>query len=120
MSLGESTFKSYSLLNNVPGADAVGADDGPLARLVSNVLYMVGVGTFAVLIGIASDGISSSVEGLRVSNERVLERRHTVLLNWDEHTRPILRQLEAARREGRLSGPVVVLAERDKEEMDID
>ncbi len=117
MTLSQGTFKSYSLLNNVPGADAT-ADDGPLARLVSNVLYMIGVGTFAVLIGIVSDNISSSVEGLRVSNERVLERRHTVLLNWGEHTRPILRQLEAARREGRLSGPVVVLSSRDKEEMD--
>ena len=30
---------------------------------------------------IASSGISDSVEGLRVSNEAVLERRHTVLLN---------------------------------------
>ena len=54
----------------------------------------------------------------RVSNERALEVRHTVLLNWDEHTRPMLRQLEAARREGRLRGTVVVLAERDKQEMD--
>ena len=118
MSLSEGTFKSYSLLNNVPGADAIEDDKGPLQRLVSNVLYMIGVGTFAVLIGIVSDNISSSVEGLRVSNERVLETKHTVVLNWDSHTRPILRQLEAARREGRLAGPVVVLSERDKEEMD--
>ena len=42
---------------------------------------MVGVGTFAILVGIASSGISDSVEGLRVSNEAVLERRHTVLLS---------------------------------------
>ena len=39
MSLGEGTFKSYSLLNNVPGADAVGDDGDPLGRLVSNILY---------------------------------------------------------------------------------
>ena len=117
--LGEGTFRAYSLLNNVPGADAT-CDDTPLGRLVANALYMVGVGTFALVIGFLSDGISSSVEGLRVSNERVLEVRHTVLLNWGEQTGPILRQLEAARREGRLSGPVVILSERDKDEMDKD
>ena len=34
--IGEGTFRAYSLLNNVPGADAT-SDDTPLARLVSNV-----------------------------------------------------------------------------------
>lgn len=30
----------------------------------------------------------------------------------------MLRQLEAARREGRIKGPVVIIADKDKEEMD--
>ena len=114
---GDATFRAYALLNNVPGADATD-DETPLAKLVSNGLYLVGVATFAVVIGIVSDKISSSVESLRTSNERVQEVQHTVILNWGPFTRPMLRQLEAARREGRLSGPVVVLSERDKEAMD--
>ena len=36
---GHGRRESYSLLNNVPGADAVGDDGGPLGRLVSNILY---------------------------------------------------------------------------------
>ena len=116
-SLGEGTFRAYALLNNVPGVDAVN-DETPLARLVSNVIYMVGVATFAVIIGLASERISSSVDGLRVSNARVQEVGHTVVVNWGEYTRPMMRQLEAARREGRLSGTVLVLADKDKEEMD--
>jgi len=79
---------------------------------------MIGVGTFAVLIGVVTGNISSAVDGLKVSNERALEVRHTVLVNWGDYTKPILRQLEAARREGRLSGPVVVLSTKDKSEMD--
>jgi len=117
--LTEGTFRAYSLLNNIPGADATwDADKSPLSRLISNLLYMIGVGTFAVLIGVVSDNISSQVDGLKVSNERALEVRHTVLINWGDYTKPILRQLEAARREGRLSGPVVVLSTKDKSEMD--
>lgn len=116
-SFEDGAFKAYSLLNNVPGADAT-ADETILGKLVSNALYMVGVATFAVIIGIVSDKISSSVESLRVSNERVQEVGHTVVVNWGDYTRPMMRQLEAARKEGRLSGPVVVLSEKDKEAMD--
>ena len=103
--LGDGTFRAYSLLINVPGADAT-ADETPLGKLVSNGLFMLGVATFAVVIGIVSDGISSQIESLRLSNERVQETRHTVLLNWGAYSRPMLRQLEAARLEGRLSGSV--------------
>jgi len=116
-SFGDGAFRAYALLNNVPGADAT-CDETAIGRLVSNSVYMVGVATFAVIIGIVSDGISSSVSALRMSNERVQEVGHTVVVNWGAYTRPMLRQLEAARREGRLSGPVVILSGRDKEEMD--
>ena len=72
--LEDATFRAYSLLNNVPGADAVEVET-PLGKVVANALYMTGVLTFAILIGIVSDNISGRVEGLRVSNERVLEVR---------------------------------------------
>lgn len=113
----ESTFKAYSLLNDIPGADACDPDEG-WPRLIAVWLHMVGVLTFAVVLAIVSDGIGTKVESLRTSNERVIETRHTVLLNWGEYTQPVLRQLEAARREGRLSGSVVIIADHDKEEMD--
>jgi hypothetical protein len=115
--LEEGAFKAYSLLNNVPGADAT-ADETFMGRTISQVLYMAGVATFAVIIGIVSDKISSSVESIRTTNERVQEVGHTVIINWGDFTRPMMRQLEAARKEGRLSGPVVVLSDTDKEVMD--
>ena len=116
-SLGEATYQAYSLLNDIPGADC-SANPGVLSRLLGTSLHITGVFTFAVVLGIVSDGISTKIESARLSNERVLETGHTVLLNWGEYTRPVLRQLEAARREGRLKGPVVIIADKDKEEMD--
>jgi len=114
---GDSAFKAYTLLNNVPGADAT-ADESLAGKLVSQLMYTIHVATFAIIIGIVSDKISSSVDSLRTSNERVQEVGHTVIVNWGDFTRPMMRQLEAARLEGRLSGPVVVLSETDKGRMD--
>ena len=69
---GDSAFKAYTLLNNVPGADAT-ADESLAGKLVSQLMYTIHVATFAIIIGIVSDKISSSVDSLRTSNERVQE-----------------------------------------------
>ena len=41
---------------------------------------MTGVFTFAVVLGIVSDGISTKIDSARLSNDNVLETRHTVRL----------------------------------------
>ena len=119
-SSAEAIFRSYALLNNAPGSDTVDSEATWKDRTVSNFLYLVGIITFAVLIGVVGDAIGSSVEEVRTYNGRVLEAQHTVLVNWGDYTRPMLRQLEAARKEGRLKGSVVLIADRDKEDMDAD
>ena len=94
-SLGDATFLAYTLLNNVPGADA-STDEVPYAvRAARNALYLVGVFTFAILLGVVTDTISTKVDEVRFSNEPVLETDHTLLLNWGEYTRPMLRQVSA-------------------------
>ena len=75
--LGDATFKAYSLLNDIPGADACAEETLP-AKLLAQMLHIVGVFTFAVVLGIVSDGISTKVESVRLSNDRVLESKHTV------------------------------------------
>ena len=54
---------------------------------------------------------------MAAGNFRLVEHDHTVLLNWNEKTVPVLRQLAAAQRDGRETKrrPVVVLANKDKE-----
>ena len=114
---GEATWNAYSLLNDIPGADAAGEETAK-NRAVAASLHMVGVLTFAILLGLITDKISTSVEGLRSSNEPVLDKGHTVLFNWGEYSLPVIRSLAQANKEGRLeNGRVVVLAPKDKEEL---
>jgi len=115
---GEATWNAYSLLNDIPGADAAGEETAK-NRAVAASLHMVGVLTFAILLGLITDKISTSVEGLRSTNEPVLDKGHTVLLNWGEYSLPVIRSLAQANKEGRLeNGRVVVLATKEKEELD--
>jgi hypothetical protein len=46
-------------------------------------LHLVGLFTFAILIGIISDSISDGVASLRLGNFRVPESGHTVILGWE-------------------------------------
>ena len=48
---------------------------------------------------------------------QVLERGHTLILGWSDKLLPIVKQL-AISRAASGGGTVVILAERDKEEMD--
>jgi hypothetical protein len=56
------------------------------------LLHLTSMFTFAILIGILSDEISSAVESLRVGNFRVPEENHTVVLGWDRTRTPLLIQ----------------------------
>jgi hypothetical protein len=52
-----------------------GSGDGELKHLImSNLLYLIGLFTFALLIGIVSDAVSEKVEDVRHGNHQVLER----------------------------------------------
>ena len=102
-SIADSSWRAYTLPITCRAPTRPPTRPG-IGKFVSNTIYMVGVLTFAVVIGIISDRVSSGVEGIRVSNERVQEVGHTVVVNWGPSTRPLLRQLENARREGGLAG----------------
>ena len=75
--------------------------------------------TFAILIGVVSDEIANKVDEVKTGNSKVYERNHTVILNWNDQLIPLLKQVAVAKSEGiGFKKPVVVLADRDKEEMD--
>lgn len=48
----ETSYRAYTLLNNVPGADATLEGEPFVSRAVANALYLIGVLTFAILIGV--------------------------------------------------------------------
>jgi hypothetical protein len=48
-----SPCQAYTVLNNVPGSDAV-SDENPQARLVIHGVHLLGIFFFAVLLGACS------------------------------------------------------------------
>ena len=107
----------YSLLHALdPGT--VAGDDGSWRFIITMLLLTIG-GLFIVsaLIGVIAAGIDEKLAELRRGRSIVLESDHTVILGWSESIFTIINELTLAN-ESRKRPVVVVLAERDKVEME--
>lgn len=96
----------------------MGGDAGPWAYLFGNLFITVG-GIFVVsaLIGILNSGLEAQLERLRKGRSMVIEKDHTVILGWSPAVFTILGELAIAQR-GRSNACIVVLADKDKVEME--
>ncbi|MCO5568793.1 hypothetical protein L7F22_022493 [Adiantum nelumboides] len=96
-------------------ADSIGF--GP--RIVSVSISIGGMLIFALMLGLVSDAISEKVDSLKKGKSEVIESGHTLILGWSDKLGSLLKQLAIANQS--LGGSVVVvLAERDKEEMELE
>jgi hypothetical protein len=86
-------------------------------RAVALLLSVGGMLITALLLGVVSDTIGAKMDDLRTGRSDVLETGHTLILGWSDKLLPIIRQLTLAN-ESMGGGVVVILAERDKQEMD--
>ena len=111
-------FKSFALLSAAPGVDSVNQET-TTNTVATNLLFLMGIFTFATVLGIITSSIEEHVHWVLEANHRVVERDHTVILNWSERTLPILRQLAESRRTaaGYTALPVVLMADKDVCEM---
>ena len=75
-------------------------------------LFMV-----SILIGTLTSGIEGKVEDLRKGRSRVIENGHTLILGWSPQIFTILSELMAAN-ENQKNARIVILADRDKAEME--
>jgi hypothetical protein len=76
-----------------------------------------GAFVFGLVINFLSDFINSKVEGLKQGKSNVIEQGHTLILGWNDRILALVSQLcQANESEGGL--PIVILADRDKVEMD--
>ncbi|CAH9058764.1 unnamed protein product [Cuscuta europaea] len=89
------------------------------SRLVSVLITSGGMLIFAMMLGLVSDAISEKVDSLRKGKSEVIESNHILILGWSDKLGSLLKQLAIANMSTG-GGVVVVLAERDKEEMEID
>ncbi|XP_072964965.1 probable ion channel POLLUX isoform X2 [Typha angustifolia] len=96
-------------------ADQVGL--GP--RIVSVSISSGGMLIFAMMLGLVSDAISEKVDSWRKGKSEVIESNHILILGWSDKLGSLLKQLAIANKSVG-GGVVVVLAERDKEEMEMD
>ncbi|KAJ0561316.1 putative CASTOR/POLLUX/SYM8 ion channel domain, NAD(P)-binding domain superfamily [Helianthus annuus] len=115
-SLAESLWLSWSFVADSGNhADRVGT--GP--RIVSVSISSGGMLIFAMMLGLVSDAISEKVDSLRKGKSEVIESNHILILGWSDKLGSLLKQLAIANKSIG-GGVVVVLAERDKEEMEMD
>ncbi|KAK9813412.1 hypothetical protein WJX73_006994 [Symbiochloris irregularis] len=90
---------------------------GFLMRAMSVAVSIGGMLITALLLGIVSDSIGDSMEGMRKGKADVLESGHTLILGWSDKLLAIIDQIcNANVSEG--GRPIVVLAEKDKEGME--
>ncbi|XP_018717564.2 ion channel CASTOR isoform X1 [Eucalyptus grandis] len=88
-------------------------------RLVSLLISFGGMLIFAMMLGLVSDAISEKFDSLRKGRSEVVEQNHTLILGWSDKLGSLLNQLALAN-ESLGGGTIVVMAERDKEEMELD
>ena len=97
----------------------MGGDQGTAFRIFMLIITIGGLIVVASLIGIISGAFDSKVEELRKGRSRVLETEHTLILGWSPKVYPIISELIIAN-ESRGKTAIVVLADRDKVEMEDD
>ncbi|XP_027350217.1 ion channel CASTOR isoform X1 [Abrus precatorius] len=89
------------------------------SRVVAVSISFGGMLIFAMMLGLVSDAISEKFDSLRKGKSEVVEQNHTLILGWSDKLGSLLNQLAIAN-ESMGGGTVAVMAERDKEEMELD
>jgi hypothetical protein len=92
-------------------------DSGYVNRVISVLVTVLGVVVAGLLISALAGNFSAALEQIRKTGAPVVEHGHFVVLGWSEKIFSVIDQLaEAYALEGRIT--VVVMAERDKVEME--
>ena len=116
---GRTRFGEATWANLMHALDpgALGADQGWGWRVIALVVTVAGIFVLSILIGIISSGIESRLDELRKGRSLVVEEGHTLILGWSPKLHQVLAELEIAN-ENQRNPVVVVLADRDKVEME--
>lgn len=110
--------QAFNSLLHALDPGTIAGDGGHWPFLVVMLLITLG-GLFVVsaLIGVIATGLDSRIDELRKGRSVVLEENHTLILGWSDTVFTVLSELEIAN-ESQKKPSAVVLAERDKVEMD--
>ncbi|HSJ89116.1 MAG TPA: NAD-binding protein [Anaerolineales bacterium] len=114
LSLGEAMWES---LMRTLDSGTMGGDTGTGFRVVMLFVTLGGIFIVSALIGVLNNGIETQMERLRKGRSIVLESNHTLVLGWSAQIFTVLNELMTAN-ENRSSARIVVLADKDKVEME--
>eukprot|EP00586_Coscinodiscus_wailesii_P021362 CAMPEP_0172505778 /NCGR_PEP_ID=MMETSP1066-20121228/188898_1 /TAXON_ID=671091 /ORGANISM="Coscinodiscus wailesii, Strain CCMP2513" /LENGTH=698 /DNA_ID=CAMNT_0013282515 /DNA_START=263 /DNA_END=2359 /DNA_ORIENTATION=- len=91
--------------------------EGTLVRFVSLVITIGGMVIFAFMVGLISESIGEKLDELKKGKSRVIESNHTLILGWNDKILAIIQQIALAN-ESEGGGIIVVIANKEKEEME--
>jgi ion channel POLLUX/CASTOR len=114
LGIGEALWSGFM---HTMDAGALGADSGWGFRIVMLIVTLGGIFILSTLIGVLSAGLEAKLEALRRGRSTVIESGHTAILGWNGQIFPIIEELILANENQRKSC-IVVLADRDKPEME--
>lgn len=109
---------AWKSLMHTMDAGTLGGDTGSWTFLMVFLFATIG-GLFIVsaLIGVLNQGFGTMLDQLRRGKSVVVETNHTIILGWGAKVFTLLRELAEANRNKR-GASVVILADRDKVDMD--
>ena len=107
-----------SLLRTLDGG-TMGADRGPAFRAAMLIVTLIGLVVVAALISIIGSAFNARLEELRKGRSKVLEQGHTLILGWNSKIYQVIREVVIAN-ESRVKPKIVIMADRDKVEMEDD
>jgi Trk K+ transport system NAD-binding subunit len=109
----------WQSLMRVLDAGTVTGDEGWAFRLFMLLITIAGLFIFSSLIGSISSGIDESISNLRKGKSKVIETNHTLILGYSSMIYSVISELCLAN-ESQKKAIIVVLADRDKVEMEDD
>ncbi|HWA42947.1 MAG TPA: hypothetical protein VHA10_07035 [Hypericibacter adhaerens] len=114
LSFGEAAWEA---LMRTLDSGTMGGDTGWSFRIVMLLVTLGGIFVVSALIGVLSTGLEGKLDELRKGRSDVLERDHTIILNWSPSIFDIISELTIAN-QSRRRPRIVVMADHDKVEME--
>lgn len=110
---------AWQSLLRVIDPGTMSGDRGWAVRLIALVVTIAGIFLASALIGIIATGLDQKIEQLRKGRSFVVETGHTAILGWSPRLHTLVSELTIAN-ENHRGLAIVVLADRDKTEMEDD
>lgn len=100
-----------------PGSMAQDVDSSPAVKIFAILAGLAGIVLLSALIAFVTTALDQRMKRMRKGHSRVIETDHSLILGWNDRVVDIIRELIIAN-ESEDTATVVVLADKDKEEMD--